>query len=393
MRALLLLLAFMLIPFHAAFAQQPGGPAPAVTIAKPLKQTVSEWDEFTGRFEAIDDVMVRARVSGYLESVHFKDGAMVKKGDLLFVIDPRPYQAKVTQAEADVKVAETQVSFANSQFKRAEELLASGDISRQIYDERKQQRDQTLAQLESAKANLQSARLDLSYTRITAPVSGRISRKMITEGNLVTAGDQKALTNIVSLDPIYFTFDIDEKTYLKYTRLAQTGARKSSRDYANPVRISLADENTFNWPGTMDFVDNAIDAGTGTMRGRAVVPNSDLLITPGMFGRVRIAGRGAYEAVLVPDEAVGTDQSRKFVLTVTEDGTVKSQTITPGTVINGFRVIESGLNGSEWIVVNGTQRAQDGAKVAAERITLKAPPGLTDGASNTPRGDAPAAGQ
>lgn len=345
-----------------------GMPAPKVTAAKPLLRDVREWNEFTGRFEATDTVEIRARVNGYIQSISFKDGALVKKGDLLFVIDPRPFQAVVAQRQADLKAAQSRIELAKNTFDRAQSLFNSGDISAQIMDQRKSEHVQAVAAVDQARAALAAAQLDLSYTQVRAPIDGRISRQLVSQGNLINAG-QDVLTTLVSIDPIHFYFDVDEATYLKYARMGE-----GSEAQAREALIGLADETGFPHTAKLDFVDNAIAESTGTMRGRAIMNNPDGLITPGMFGRVRLVSGKEYQAVQIPDEAIGIDQSRKFVMTVGPDGTVASKTITTGPVIDGLRVIHSGLDGSETVIINGLQRVQEGVKVNAELQELKASP-------------------
>jgi len=331
-----------------------GMPAPKVTAAKPLVRSVHESDEFSGRFEATDTVEVRARVSGYIQDIDFKDGALVKKGDLLFTIDPRPFQAIVAQRQADVKAAQSRIELAKNTYDRAQSLFATGDISAQIQDQRKSEYVTAVAAVDQAKAALNAAQLDLSYTRITAPINGRISRQLVSTGNLVQPG-QTLLTTIVSIDPIYVYFDVDEPTYLKYARMNADGTNADSK----AVKVALSDETDFMHEGELDFVDNAITSDTGTMRGRAVLPNPNGLITPGMFGRVRLVGSKEYQAIQIPDAAIGIDQSRKFVMVVGPDGTVASKAVETGPMIDGLRVIRSGLDGTETVVINGLQRAQD----------------------------------
>ncbi|MGQ0676274.1 MAG: efflux RND transporter periplasmic adaptor subunit [Rhodospirillales bacterium] len=354
-------------------AQQAKSPAPpSVTVAKPVVKDIVEWDEFVGRYDALESVELRARVSGYLQSVHFRDGALVKKGDLLFIIDPRPFQAAVDEAAAAVTRAEGMIVFAAAELKRAETLVRTSAAPERQLDERRQQNTAARADLERAKAQLVRARLDLEFTEIRAPIDGRISRKLVSEGDLVAGGADGStlLTTIVALDPIYFYFDVDERSYLGYVRMSQSGERPSSRDVATPVEVALADEKTFAHKGKMDFVDNRIDAATGTMRGRAVFENKDLQLTPGLFGRLRLPGTGAYRGVLVPDEAVASDQDRRVVYVVAEDGTVSARPVRLAQSIDGYRVVREGLKGDETIVVNGLMRVRPGGKVAPKMTTL-----------------------
>ena len=371
--------AAMLVLASSACAPPPtqGPPPPKVTIARPVEREVTEWDEYTGRFDAVDSVEVRPRVNGYLQEIHFKDGALVNKGDLLFVIDPRPYEAARRRAEAELLLAKSRLTLAQKNFARVGELLPSHAISQEEGDIREASLRQAEASVLEAQAALDAAALDVEFTHITAPVSGRIGRKLVTEGNLVTGGlgsEGTLLTTIVSLDPIYVYFEADEQAYLKYTHLALTGQRPSSRVYKNPVRVELTDENDFVHEGVMDFVDNQIDRGTGTIVGRAILPNPDLRLAPGLFGRVRLVGSGAYHALLLPDEAVGTDQSRKFVFVVDAEGKAQYRGVTTGPLIDGLRVIRDGLTAQDAVIVSGMQRVRPGLKVDAQPASTPAPP-------------------
>jgi RND family efflux transporter MFP subunit len=358
---------------------EPAPPAPpsppAVTVAQPLVKEITSWDEYTGRLAAVDAVEVRARVSGYLQSVHFEDGAIVERGDLLFVIDPRPYQAALNQAQARAKQAETQLKLAQDERERAEQLFESRAVSEEELNVRIQAERGAAARLEAAQAAVQTAKLDLSFTRIRAPITGRISRELVTEGNLISGGSANStlLTTIVSLDPIYVYFPADEHAYLRYARLARMGVRPSSRDHPNPVRLQLADEKGFPHEGYMDFVDNRIDEATGTMMGRAVVANPDHLLVPGLFARVKLLGEPPFEALLVPDAAIGTDQAQKFVYVVGEDDVVRRKQVVLGDSHGGLRVIRDGLTANDQVIVKGLQRAQPGSKVTPQQISLEAP--------------------
>jgi RND family efflux transporter MFP subunit len=366
---------------EAAQAEAPAAnagapPPPPVSVAVPVKKEVKEWDSFTGRFEAKEKVEVRSRVSGYLEKVHFKDGDIVEKGAVLFTIDPRPFDASVREAEAALKSAENRRALANTEFARAQKLNEQGFASKQILDQRRESKQTSSADVEAAKARLEQAKLDREYATIKAPITGRISRTLIDEGNLVTGGTQGAsvLTNIVSLNPIYFYFDVDEQTYLKYARLAASGERPSSRQNPNPVHVELADSQTYDYIGYMDFVDNALNESSGTMRGRAVFENPNYTLVPGMFGRARILGSGSYNAILIPDEAVGSDQSRNFVYVVGDKNMITTKNITLGPMIEGLRVVRSGLKGDEKVVINGVQMLRDGMPVTPEMKTITAKP-------------------
>jgi len=357
--------------------------APTVTVATPLSRQITEWDEYTGRFQAVESVDIRARVSGYLESVHFTDGATVKKGDLLFVIDPRPFEAALAGAEAELIEAKTRLDLTEKDLRRAADLLKDGNISTQVFDSRKQERDAAAAGLKAAEAAARSARLNLSFTRVTAPVTGLISRHFVSVGNLVSGGTAAStlLTRINTIDPIYIYFDADEVAYLKYIRLDRAGVRPSSREAANPVRISLADEHDFPHVGRMDFVDNRVDPDTGTMRGRAIVPNPDQLMMPGMFARVKLIGKGPYKAILIPDTAITTDQTRRVVYIVDAENRVHARLVETGPLALGLRVIRSGLTTNDRVVINGLMRVRPGAKVSPEEGRIEVAPQAGDGAT------------
>jgi RND family efflux transporter MFP subunit len=359
---------------------------PAVTVARPLVKEIIDWDEYTGRLAAVDAVEVRARVSGYLRSVHFRDGALVEKGDLLFVIDPRPYRAALTRAVADANQAEAQLQLARDERIRAEKLFESRAVSEEELNARIQTERAALARYKAAQAAVQSAKLDLSFTRVRAPIAGRISRELVTEGNLISGGGANStlLTTIVSLDPIYVYFPADEHTYLRYARLDRRGERPSSRYAPHPVRLQLADEKGFPHEGRMDFVDNRIDDATGTIMGRAVIPNPDYLLVPGLFARVQLLGRGPYPALLIPDAAVGTDQAQKFVYTVGEDNNVMRKRIVLGEQRGDLRVVTQGLSADDRVIVKGLQRVDAGVKVASEQISLRTLHGRQQASSHLP---------
>ena len=319
MKTSVLLLAVVLACTGCGKSRQAGGPPPpAVTVVKAQQKEITEWDEYTGRLAAVDEVEVRAQVSGYLESIHFKDGQMVKKGDLLFVIDPRPYQAVLDRANAQVKQAEAGLALADANLKRTQELATKKVVASQDLDDQRSKQLEAAAALQVAQAEVKAAQLNLDFTSINAPVSGRINRHLVSEGNLISGGSANAtlLTTIVSLDPIQAYFEADEQAYLKYTRLDKSGARRSSREVANPVKLALSDETGFPHLGKMDFVENRVDVNTATIQGRAIFPNPDLVLTPGQFVRLRLLGAPAHPAVLIPDQAIVSDQSQKFVWVV-----------------------------------------------------------------------------
>lgn len=399
----------------------PQPPTP-VTVAQPVVLPIVEWDEYTGRLDAIDSVEIRARVSGYLKSIHFDEGVPVQPGDLLAIIDPRPFEAALSSARAQLKEAEAkkseseamrrqaeavkadseaQLTLANQRLDRAEKLARSNAIAQEELDERASEKLQAEAALEASKAaiesaiaaiatadagietasaNVDSAELDLSYTEIRAPIAGVISRRYVTEGNLISGGSALStlLTTIVSVNPIHVYFDADEQAFLKYVRLSREGKRESSRDAKNPVYLRLIDETGFPHLGHMDFVDNQIDPNTGTIRGRAIFPNDDNSLTPGLFAEVRLPGSGRYEAVLIPDSAVGADQSERYVYVVDDDNTVVRKRVELGPMNKGLRVIRSGIDGTEMVVTRGLQRVFPGSKVDPKVETIE-PSAETDG--------------
>jgi membrane fusion protein, multidrug efflux system len=355
----------------------PAPPPPKVKVVQPVAREITEWDEFTARLDAVDSVEVRPRVSGYLQSIHFQDGAIVQKGDLLFLIDPRPYEAALHRTEADLELAKSRLALARKNFARAADLLKSHAISQEESDIRESNVRQAEASVEEAQAAVDAARLDVEFTRVSAPIGGRVGRKLVTEGNLINGGvgtQGTLLTTIVSLDPIYAYFDADEGSLLKYNRLARLGQRPSSRDYRNPVHVALADEEGFPHPGVMDFVDNQVDRGTGTIVGRAVLPNSDLSLLPGLFARLRLPGSGQYQAILVPDEAIGSDQSQKFVFLVDGESKAQYRTVKIGPLIDGLRVVREGVGPEDRVIVAGLQRVRPGVKVDAQQETIPPPP-------------------
>lgn len=381
-RVLLLILAMplMLVLGCQSEVQAPALPPPTVTVANPLAKAVTDWDEYTGRLEAVQAVEVRARVSGYLQSVNFKDGAIVDKGALLFVIDPRPYQAVLNQAKAEVTRNRVRLDLARNNVERAERLFKSRAISAEELDTRTQEQRQALAALEAVNAAVEAAELNVEFTRVTSPIKGRVSRELVTEGNLVSGGSEGStlLTTIVSLDPIYVYFDADERAYLRYARLAHSGSRPSSRDVANPVKLQLADETETEHEGHMDFVDNRVDRATGTMQARAIFPNPDRLLIPGLFAKVRLLGEGPYQALLIPDEAIGTDQSQKFVFVIDEKNVAARQTIVPGRTEGRLRIVREGLKGDERIVVDGIQRVSAGSPVTPQEVQIKDEPAKSE---------------
>jgi RND family efflux transporter MFP subunit len=342
---------------------------------------VLEWDEFTGRLEAVESVEIRPRVTGYIESVNFTEGSIVRKGDLLFVIDPRPYRAELSKAEAELARAVARSELSSSDVVRSEKLLDVKAVSREEYDQRLNAQRESQANVEAARAAVTAAKLNLEFTRVTSPINGRVSRAAVTAGNLVTGGSTSAqlLTTVVSIDPIYVAFEGDEQVYLKYTEMARRGDRPSSRDSANPVLMALANEQGYPHRGEMTFVDNQVDSRTGTIRARASFDNKDGFLTPGLFARVKLLGHDSRRAVLVDDRAIGTDQSQKFVYVVDGENKVAYRSVKIGRLTDGLRIVQSGLQAGETVVVNGLQRVQPGAVVAPQKVAMDAR--QTDGES------------
>jgi len=362
-------------------AQKAGGappPPPTVTVATPIQRTLSDYDEYVGRFAAVNSVEVRARVSGYLDSVDFKDGQMVKQGDLLFTIDKRPFQTTFDQARANLTLAQSNVTFTESDLKRAQQLVTDKSITEQVFEQRAQAFRNAQASVAAANAALRQAELDLQFTELRAPIDGRIGDRRVSPGNLVTggtSGNTTLLATIVSQDPIHFEFTFDEASYLRYERMSRQGADVASRGPGVDVALKLIDEKDFTHEGHMDFVDNVIDRSTGTIRGRAVFANPNGVFTPGMFARVRVPASPPYQALLVPDSALGTEQARRYVLVVGADNTVAMKYVEVGQVVPGdLRVIKSGLAADDRVIVDGLMRAHPGAKVTPEAKTAQAGP-------------------
>lgn len=402
--------AVLLISCSNKQATAPTPAAPPVTVSNPVTQEVTEWDDYVGRVAPTEEVEVRSQVTGFLSSIHFRDGQIVKKGDLLFVIDQRPFQATVDQAKAGVAEAvsrrtqaEAQVTQARAQllqsqanqtrtqldFERFQPLARDQAITQQELDNAEQAnlaakadveaskaRIETAsaaviasgAALEAAQARVESANLNLGFTRVTAPITGRASRHLASVGNLISGGSAQAtlLTTIVTLDPIHVYFEADERAYLKYTRLARNGERPSSREVSNPVSIGLADEEGFPHAGVMDFVENKLDVNTSTIQGRARVANRDLALTPGLFVRVRLQGSGKYEGLLIPDAAVGSNLGQKYVYTVSDKSEVEMRPVELGPLHEGLRIVRKGIQASDRVIVAGIQRVRPGAKVTPE---------------------------
>ena len=374
--------ALPLIFFAAALAacgqaeqQQAAPPPPAVTVSNPITRTVTDFDDYVGRFVAVDSVEIRARVSGYLEKIHFTDGQMVKEGDLLFTIDKRPFQTSLDQAKANLQRARADLAFAEGDLERAASLVRDKTITQQVFDQRTQVKRVAEAGVAAQEAAVRQAELDLQFTDLRAPVTGRIGDRRVSVGNLVTGGttgNTTLLATIVSTDPIRFEFTFDEASYLRYQRAAATGGKKvrkddiAARGGSTVVRLKLIDEQDFTHVGRMDFLDNVIDRSTGTIRGRAVFANSAGVFTPGMFARLQVPGSAPYEALLVPDSAIGSEQARKFVYVVRPDNTVAQKYVVLGQLSDGDRVIKSGIEANDRVIVEGLMRARPGATVSPQ---------------------------
>lgn len=372
-----ILLSLLVVIFGLALAackHQPPAiaapPPPAVTISQPIEREILDYDEYTGRTAAVKEVEVRARVSGYLVKVNFKEGAEVAKGDLLFQIDPRPFQAALGVANGQVAQWEAKLARAEADVARYERLAPRGAASQKDLDTAIADRGEARAAIQSTRAAVEKAALDLEFTRITAPISGRVSRTRITEGNLVTA-DATLLTTIVSMDPMYTYFDVDEHSMLRYQQLVREQKRPSARAGQLPVTMELANETGFPHQGIIDFLDNQVDPATGTLRVRGVFLNAQRILTPGVFTRVRIQGSGKYSALLVTDLAIGTDQGQKYLLVVNDQNVVEYRAVQLGRMQDdGLRVVQTGLQPGEWVIINGVQRARPGATVSPQRAAM-----------------------
>jgi RND family efflux transporter MFP subunit len=348
----------------------PPMPKPHVSAALPLQRDVVDWDDYVGRFEAVQDVEIRPRVSGTVESVNFREGVEVAKGQVLFTIDPRPYRAAAAQARADLVRAEALVTNARTELARAQKLVEAQAISREEFETKEAALRSAAASAGAARATFEARALDLAFTTIRSPITGRISDKRVSIGTYVKAGETP-LTRVVTVNPIRFAFEGAESFYLKYVRQAQTGERESSRYAPNPVDIKLADETSYRWHGLMKFVDNAIDQNSGTIRAYAQVDNPTGFLVPGMFGRARLLGSGTYKALLVPDEAIVTDQTRRFVYVIGKDGKTVQRIVETGPLVEGLRVVKAGLVPGEKVVIDGLARLQPGMDVDAKVVPLK----------------------
>lgn len=367
-------------PVGTAAAQK--GPAPAsgqpappvVTISMPLQRKVIEWDEYTGRFDAVAAVDIRARISGYLNEVHFQDGQMVKKGDLLYTIDPRPFERALDQAKAELAQANTKVENSSLDVERGRPLVDRKIMSEKNFDDRANALRDAQALIKVADAKVKTAELDLFFTKITAPVDGRISRSAVVAGSWVSAGaaaNATLMTSIVTENPIHLYFDISENNWIKYRRMIENGQKGGAAQVGSEVQLALPDETGFPHKAKVDFIDNRLDQATGTMRARAIVDNAKSTYSAGMFARVRVQGSENYTATMLPDEAIVTDQTNKFVFAVSEDGTVSRKPIVLGPMIDGLRVVRSGVTPQDWVIIKGIQRARNGGKVTPRKEEIK----------------------
>lgn len=370
--------------------ENPAPPLPKVTVAVPLQRDVVDWDEYVGRFEAIQDVEVRPRVSGTIDRVLFGDGERVRSGQALFIIDPRPYAAALAQARAQSAKANAALINARSELARADKLLSAQAISKEEYETKQANVRSAAADLAAGQANVRTAALNLGFTTVRSPITGLVSDRRVSKGNFAQEGTT-ILTRVVSTDPIWFSFEGAESFYLKYLRQARTGERGSSRNTPNPVEVQLADESGYRWRGRMDFVDNAIDTNSGTIRAHAVIANPTGFLTPGMFGRARLLGSGTYRAMLVPDEAIITDQTRKLVYVVGKDGKAAPRPVETGPQVEGLRVIKTGLAPTDQVVIEGITTLQPGMAVKATTGKLK--PRAADTAPSSQPGTAPPASE
>jgi len=363
----------------------PGAPPAAVTVSQPVQREIAEWDEYTGRFEAVEAVDIRARVSGYLDEVHFKDGQDVKKGDLLFVIDPRPFELALALAQAEFDQANVRIQNATLDVDRGRPLLDRKVISEKVFDDRSNILREAQAAAKVAEARVASAKLDFEFTRVLAPISGRIGRTIVTMGNFVSAGGSSegtTLARIVGQDPIYVYFDVSENNAIKYKRLVEKGSISAGTALGTAIELALPDETGFPHKGRLDFLDNRLDAGTGTLGARGVMDNPQGLFSAGMFARVRLQGSERYTATLLPDEAIGTDQATKFVYVVGDDALPVRKTVKLGPLSEGLRVVRSGIGSDDWVVVKGLARVRPGQKLAPKRETIKVSDNATPGTSD-----------
>lgn len=369
-----ILLSVLLVGCDNSVAQNAAPPAPAVSAADVVVKSISQWDSFNGRIEAVESVQLRPRVSGYIDKVNYTDGQEVKKGEVLFTIDDRTYRAALEQAQASLARAKTQASLAQSEANRTDKLINTHLVSREEWEQRRSAATQAQADIRAAQAAVDTAQLNLDFTKVTAPIDGRASRALITSGNLVTAGDSASvLTTLVSQKTVYVYFDVDESTYLHYQNLARSGEGASSNHMALPVEIGLTGEDGYPHQGKVDFLDNQLTPSTGTIRMRALLDNAQRQFTPGLFARVRLPGSAEFNATLIDDKAVLTDQDRKYVYIVDKEGKAQRRDITPGRLAAGLRIVQRGLNPGDKVIVDGLQKVfMPGMPVNAKTVAMTA---------------------
>ena len=369
-----MLLSVLLVGCDNSVAQNAAPPAPAVSAADVVVKSISQWDSFNGRIEAVESVQLRPRVSGYIDKVNYTDGQEVKKGEVLFTIDDRTYRAALEQAQANLARAKTQASLAQSEANRTDKLINTHLVSREEWEQRRSAAVQAQADIRAAQAAVDAAQLNLDFTKVTAPIDGRASRALITSGNLVTEGDTASvLTTLVSQKTVYVYFDVDESTYLHYQNLARSGQGASSNHTALPVEIGLTGEEGYPHQGKVDFLDNQLTPSTGTIRMRALLDNSQRQFTPGLFARVRLPGSAEFKATLIDDKAVLTDQDRKYVYIVDKEGKAQRRDITPGRLADGLRIVRQGLNPGDKVIVEGLQKVfMPGMPVNAKTVAMTA---------------------
>ncbi|HDX4048259.1 TPA: efflux RND transporter periplasmic adaptor subunit [Enterobacter soli] len=369
-----MMLSLLLVGCDNSVAQNAAPPAPAVSAADVVVKSISQWDSFNGRIEAVESVQLRPRVSGYIDKVNYTDGQEVKKGEVLFTIDDRTYRAALEQAQANLARAKTQASLAQSEANRTDKLVNTNVVSREEWEQRRSAATQAQADIRAAQAAVDAAQLNLDFTKVTAPIDGRASRALITSGNLVTAGDTASvLTTLVSQKTVYVYFDVDESTYLHYQNLARSGQGASSNHMALPVEIGLTGEDGYPHQGKVDFLDNQLTPSTGTIRMRALLDNAQRQFTPGLFARVRLPGSAEFKATLIDDKAVLTDQDRKYVYIVDKEGKAQRRDITPGRLADGLRIVRLGLNPGDKVIVEGLQKVfMPGMPVNAKTVAMTA---------------------
>lgn len=360
--------------FVACTAQVSSQEPPALSVALPKMETIVDWDEYTGRFQAVERVEIRARVSGYLDKVLFEDGQLVPPGTPLFVIDQRPFEIALEAAKADLDAAKARASLASREAERARSLRESNAISQEEFETRQSQVAETAAQVRAAQATVDRAELDMEFTTVTSPIAGRVGTDLVTRGNLVSGGTNGTtlLTTVVSEDPIYFSFEVSESEFLKYARLYRDGTRPSSRDDPNPVQVRLLDEDEYLHAGVMDFVDNELNPTSGTLRGRAIISNPDGFLQPGQFGRLRLLGSGEYDAIMVPDEVVQSEQSQKYIYILDDGNVVGRKFVELGPMYEGLRVIRRGIEATDKVVLSGFHRIRPGMTVTPQTQQITA---------------------